>query len=442
MKIFYHPLIILCFAVFIFSKTNAQGVGINATGALPDASAMLHVDAGSSTTKGLLVTGAYNFSGTLPDLGAGSRLMFYPAKAAFRAGNVTGTQWDNSNVGLYSTALGFSTTASSSYSTAIGSSTTASGTYSTALGLTTTASGNYSTAMGTNTVASGPFSTALGSSNTATGQVSTAMGNLTTAGGGASTAMGYNTRANGANSTAMGNSTQANGINSIAMGNNAIATGNNSTAMGNFTTASGINSTAMGSFVSTNSKNGAFIIGDQFGTGASSSADNEMTMGFSGGFRLYTNSGATTGAFLPANGNAWVSVSDVNKKENFEPLDGEDVLQKISRIEFISWNYKQQDPKTYRHYGIMAQDFYKAFGHDKFGTIGNDTTVNPIDMIGIDMTAIQALEKRTADLKNENERLKASVAELQKKFTDQQKIIEQILNDTNKTHKTTTYTKQ
>ena len=359
-KVFYQSFTILCFAVFIFSKTNAQGVGINGTGALPDPSAMLHVDAGP---KGFLVTGT---PGTgLPDLGAGSRLMFYPGKSAFRSGYVDGTQWDNIYVGQYSVAMGFNTTAYGIYSSALGKSTFAFGT--------------------------------------------------------TSTAMGYNTRANGANSTAMGNSTQANGINSIAMGNNAIANGNNSTAMG--------------SFVSTNVKTGAFIISDAIGTGSMSSADNEMTMGFSGGFRLYTNSTTATGAFLPANGNAWVSVSDVNRKENFEPLDGEDVLQKMSKIEFTSWNYKQQDPKVYRHYGIMAQDFYKAFGHDQFGRIGNDTTVNPIDMIGIDMTAIQALEKRTADLRHENESLKASVDELQKKFTEQQKLLEQILNDTKKTQK-------
>ena len=90
----------------------------------------------------------------------------------------------------------------------------------------------------------------------------------------------------------------------------------------------------------------------------------------------------------------------------------------------------------------MAQDFYKAFGHDQFGTVGNDTTVNQIDMIGIDMTAIQALEKRTVDLRHENESLKAYVDELQKKFTEQQKLLEQILNDTKKSQKTSVFIKQ
>lgn len=73
---------------------------------------------------------------------------------------------------------------------------------------------------------------------------------------------------------------------------------------------------------------------------------------------------------------------------------------------------------------MMAQDFYNAFGHDNYGTIGNDTTVNPIDMIGIDMTAIQALEKRTADLKAENENLKLQNDKLQSRL---QKLEDKLL---------------
>ena len=383
------------FSLFLFvfislSFSFAQNVGINSTGGLPNASAILHVDAGTSTTKGLLVTGTSDALGTLPDLGAGSRLMFYPAKSAFRAGNVSGTQWDNSNTGIFSVAIGNNATASGGSSTAFGAS--------------TTANGANSTAMGINTFAGGNSATAMGNGSTAVGTNATAMGNNTTASGNSSTAIGLFTLASGINSFAAGNST----------------------------TASGNNSTAMGSFTSTNSKNGAFNIGDAVGTSIASSVDNEMTMGFSGGYRFFSSILAFSGVSLPANGNAWVSVSDVNRKENFEPLDGEDILQKLSKINFTSWNYKQQDPKIYRHYGIMAQDFYKAFGHDQFGTVGNDTTVNPIDMIGIDMTAIQALEKRTAELKNENESLKVSLGELQSKFAAQQKLIEQILNDRKK----------
>ncbi|MFT3790629.1 MAG: tail fiber domain-containing protein [Rudaea sp.] len=73
-------------------------------------------------------------AGTIPASGAGARLMWYPAKAAFRAGYVDGTQWDDTNVGGASTAMGYDTTASGVFSTAMGRETTASGNYSTAMG--------------------------------------------------------------------------------------------------------------------------------------------------------------------------------------------------------------------------------------------------------------------------------------------------------------------
>ena len=101
----------------LFSKLYAQ-VGIGT--AAPNAASVLHVDAGTSTTKGILITWAYNFStGTVPNLSAGSRLMFYPGKATFRAGFVDVRQWDNGNIYLGSTAMGYNTTARGNYYTAM-----------------------------------------------------------------------------------------------------------------------------------------------------------------------------------------------------------------------------------------------------------------------------------------------------------------------------------
>ena len=56
--------------------------------------------------------------------GAGTRMFFNPNKAAFRAGYVDGTQWDNANIGDYSTAMGYNTKASGVLSTAMGDYTT------------------------------------------------------------------------------------------------------------------------------------------------------------------------------------------------------------------------------------------------------------------------------------------------------------------------------
>ena len=142
-------------------------------------------------------------------------------------------------------------------------------------------------------------------------------------------------------------------------------------------------------------------------------ADNQLFTRFKGGYKFYTSGwGTTLGAVLLPGANSWSSFSDERLKENFEALNSEEVLKKLSAVNYTSWNYKIQDSKTFRHYGIMAQDFFKAFGHDNYGTIGNETMVNPIDMMGIAYSAIQALEKRTQkieDLQEENSNLKKQI---------------------------------
>jgi hypothetical protein len=87
--------------------------------------------------------------------------------------------------------------------------------------------------------------------------------------------------------------------------------------------------------------------------------------------------------------------SDKTKKENFQAVHGEEVLEKIRGLELSSWNFIGYDPKKFRHYGPMAQDFYAAFGHDGVGQIGSQTTINSGDLAGILMIAVQALELRT-----------------------------------------------
>ena len=106
-------------------------------------------------------------------------------------------------------------------------------------------------------------------------------------------------------------------------------------------------------------------------------------------------------------------VSDQTTKENFKPVDGEAVLGKIRDFELSSWNFIGHDPKEFRHYGPMAQDFFAAFGHDGLGQIGSETTINSGDIAGILMIAVQALEKRTAELKHTKAQLAAMAERLE-----------------------------
>ena len=142
--------------------------------------------AGTLTAHALRVSDEALFAGTFgsgwtePDLGTGTRLLWYPRKAAFRAGYVAGTQWDNASIGDYSAAFGDSGTASGDFSTHFGSDGTASGDFSTHFGSDGTASGALATHFGFGGTASEDYSTYFGFGGTASGFLSIhfGLGNL------------------------------------------------------------------------------------------------------------------------------------------------------------------------------------------------------------------------------------------------------------------------
>ncbi len=100
--------------------------------------------------------------GSIPLSGGGTRARWYPRKAAFRAGKVTGQQWDEASVGHGSVAFGFETEASGANSTALGRYTHALGLASVAGGIRTTAEGVGARAMGVESYAGGNHSVAFG----------------------------------------------------------------------------------------------------------------------------------------------------------------------------------------------------------------------------------------------------------------------------------------
>jgi hypothetical protein len=103
----------------------------------------LNVDAGA------VFRGTFTgFSGGIPAEGAGTRMMWYPQKAAFRAGSIDGTQWDDANIGSHSFAAGQDVRASGDNATAFGLRTTATHLSSFAAGEDNTADGEASVAMG------------------------------------------------------------------------------------------------------------------------------------------------------------------------------------------------------------------------------------------------------------------------------------------------------
>ena len=353
-----------------------------------------------NTDAGMVIKGALS-TGSIPATGAGVRMMWYPKRAAFRVGYVGANQWDDAYIGTSSVAMGYNSVASDNYSIAIGYTAIANAFGSTAIGYSTASNAYYSTAMGFSTTASGTSSTALGYSTVASGHYSTTMGYYTIASGNYSTTMGYYTTASGLASTAKGSHTTANG---------------------NY-------STAMGCYASTNGYAGSCIIGDNStATTTNSSAADQMTMRFNGGYRIYSNSGLSTGVYMNGGVSGWTSYCDRNKKENFRPVDGEMLLSKIKSLPITEWNYKNTDAAI-RYIGPMAQDFWQAFhlgGTDSLG-------INSISIDGVNMAAIQALEKRTSELKEalgEIEQLKTVVKNLVQANQEMARVQEEI-RDTN-----------
>jgi hypothetical protein len=172
---------------------RAGNVGIGTS----SPNALLHIMDTETIAGDVLFVGNINWTSPRnpPISGTGTRMMWYPDKAALRAGHVAGNHWDKHNIGMSSVAMGYNTIASNEMATAFGTGTEASGYASTAFGGSTEASGNVATAFGSNTVASGTIATATGSHTTASGNYSFSMGYETNAFGDYSLAMGKNTTA-------------------------------------------------------------------------------------------------------------------------------------------------------------------------------------------------------------------------------------------------------
>jgi hypothetical protein len=270
--------------VFFTNWNNGYGyfsnrLGIGTTAPL----ARLHV-----ADSMVIFSATGDVTGTPADIpmpAQGRRMLWFPDKAAFRAGYVTGGRWNKDSLGYYSFAAGYSTKASGNQSTALGMFTTASASMSFAAGYLATASNSYCVATGMQTTASGEGSTVFGIYSTSTSTASTAMGLNSLASGLYSTAMGFNSMSTSVASTAMGWRTIASGGTSTAMGNTTLAIGHSSTTMGGYTMAKAFGGLACGLYndstdtpdlVNLNGQDRIFQIGN--GDGPNTFRSNAMTV--------------------------------------------------------------------------------------------------------------------------------------------------------------------
>jgi hypothetical protein len=231
----------------------------------------------------------------------------------------------------------------------------------------------------------------------------------TVAGGNSNTASGYrsmvgggflNTASDAYATVAGGEQNTASGLyGAIAGGVDNVASGYGSTVGGGENNeATGTDATIPGGSLGRATNTGAFVWSGDSSETTGSFGDYTFTVRAEGGVRFYTANGTGTGVGLASGSGTWTSLSDRRAKENFQPVDGGEVLAKLAAIPVMTWNYKTQD-SSIRHIGPTAQDFKKAFGIGE-----SDTGITTVDADGVALAAIQGL---VAELKKRDETMAA-----------------------------------
>ena len=362
---------------------------------------------------GLLVPGTFGPTtpaDSIPATGAGTRLMWYPAKAAFRAGRVfdntfsgVGTDgrtfWDPANVGNYSVAFGNNTQASGDVSFAAGINTMASGTNATALGGGTQATGQAATSLGSGSVSGADYATAGGQNSTATAQHATAIGFAGKASGLYALATGNATEASGKASTALGSVTQATAKWATALGVGTEASGEASTALGSNTIAATDHSVSLGAWNDANrTKDNTLIV-------AGNGSFNNGTVSRSDALVLESNGDLTIAGNLTQN-------SDRRLKTSIRSL-GDGTLAKLRRLRPVRYEFQNQ--KTHpsgEQIGLVAQDVRTEFPALVSGENSEALSLSYSKFTAVLLKGLQEQQSTVDSLKERVQRLETQQEEL------------------------------
>lgn len=314
----------------------------------------------------------------LPASGAGTRFLWHPCRGAVRFGRAPvgagATTWDDANMDDFTFAGGNQVIASDYGAFAYGEQVTVTSTVGVGFGSGVTVSGTAGFSAGASNVCSG-F---------------------------ACTAIGYTVRAGGQGSVALGYRTTANNDYSVALGYRA----------------------------SNNTHTGTMVMGDESTTDSvRNQADNEFRIRYNGGIRLRVST-AANGNTPGAGGNVgcdlttavptWTCASSRTLKENYQPVNGEDVLIRLRSVPVTTWTMIGADENVL-HLGPVAEDFYQAFA------LGlGPTAIGMGDIDGVNLAAAKALEVRTTDLQAQLNARTTQVQALQAQVDTQASLIAQM----------------
>ena len=395
--------------------------------------------------------------------GSEARFFFDKSKGAFRAGIVSGSQWDDSNVGSSSIALGPETTASGVNSIAFqggtatetnsvsigpntqaasegsialgdGSTVGTSSNYGNSIGFLNSVSAAYGTAIGYENAASGERSFAFGANAIASGIAATAFNNSTASGNGSFAGIGAT--ASGQNAIALqgGN---ASGLNSISIGADTEASGESAIAIGDNLEALSFRETVLGfnsvvyvpsSTTTSNANDRLFVIGNGDATLSIPSTNNAFTIlkdGRTGIMRIPTTN------MLEIEGNAskstagdWLANSDKRLKKNIETFNEEEALNKLMQLRGVTYVWDDNKTGSKRpngiQYGFIAQEIEEVFPEnvamDNLGYY--QTSYGTYDAMYVQ--SIKALNSKIEHLEEENLELKEQIKKIYELLKTQQ----------------------
>ncbi|MCI0347679.1 MAG: tail fiber domain-containing protein, partial [Chloroflexi bacterium] len=151
---------------------------------------------------------------------------------------------------------------------------------------------------------------------------------------------------------------------------------------------------------------------------------------FDNGSFVIRPSGGGVGLFMDANGHVttegnltvngiFSNPSSRTLKENFQPLDPQEVLARFVEVPITEWSYKGDEM---RHVGPVTEDFHAAFGLGTTGTGG----IIPLDVQGVTMAAVQGLYQVVEAKDAELEALQAENAELAARLAALEQLVRKL----------------
>jgi len=160
-------------------------------------------------------------------------------------------------------------------------------------------------------------------------------------------------------------------------------------------------------------------------TGVSGASDeptgaNTFSVSATSGVRFITGSNAVT--YISAGSTGWATTSSRAVKTNIDPVEPQDALAGVDKMEIATWEYESDDGEGAgtTHIGPMAEEF-----HDAFDVGSSDEHINSINADGVALAAIQGLSAELDGHDDRIENLESELAEKGERIKNLETTVEQ-----------------